>query len=666
MIKSRFVPLLAFGLLFTAFSFAADILDRTTPVPSDEPVPVLDFFRPGLFDRASLNHAGTHVAALTPFDADRTGIVIADLETNELRVIRGAQNYDVYEYHWLTNSDLLFSVSHNDLYAAGIFLGSTKGQTHIVEKFSACRLVGVPQKNPLRPLIWVRSNAYDEGRDAGVLQLDAKRALDNASSLAPSIDLARQATNSMSSYGVDASVVRSFPQPDEGIALRYLTDRSGELAYAITALEGEYSLWRLDRRKWLRCPVDFDDVTVIDTADDPDELIVLGPFQDGKPRALQRLNPITGELGEVLHQDDKYDPESVSIVRHPKTRKMLGIKIWGLRMKSIWFDATHQKVQELLDKNFRGEMVSILDCDEKQNVFLIATYSDRKPPIYHRLVLDKMSLGLIKNSAPWIDPARTVPMQMIEVKVAGGERMEGFLTLPRGASKENPVPLIALPHGGPWANDTWGWDSEAQFFASRGYAVFQPNYRGSTGYDWKFADDLWDFRKMHDDVTAGVKGLLKTGLFDSDRVAIMGTSFGGYLAVCGASFEPDLYKCAVTVAGVFDWELMINDASTKRYENSRFQFYTARLGDPKKDREKFDSISPLRHVAAIKIPLFVAHGKDDSVVNISQSKQLINELDKHTVTYEKFFASREGHGMAGIENEVDLYSAIEAFLAHNL
>ena len=241
------------------------------------------------------------------------------------------------------------------------------------------------------------------------------------------------------------------------------------------------------------------------------------------------------------------------------------------------------------------------------------------------------------------------------------------LTLPAGASKTNPPPLVVLSHGGPWIRDIWGFNGEAQFLASRGYAVLQANYRGSTGYNWMFPlEDQYDFRKMHDDVTDATKSMIASGLIDKNRIAIMGGSFGGYLAVAGVVNEPALYRCAVTIAGVFDWEQQIKDKKYGQYDSPVFGWMMRKLGDPKQNREKFDAISPGRHVDRIRVPVFVAGGKEDSTVEIQQSKRLISELEKYHVPYEKQIVGEEGHGMAHLDNEVELYTRIEAFLEKNL
>jgi len=277
---------------------------------------------------------------------------------------------------------------------------------------------------------------------------------------------------------------------------------------------------------------------------------------------------------------------------------------------------------------------------------------------------------VVPNAAPWLDPERLRPMTFLSYKNRDGVAIDGYLTLPDGASKEHPVPLVVLAHGGPWARDSWGCNGEVQFLASRGYAVFQPNYRGSSGTQWRFPEsDLWAFRKMHDDVTDGVQKLIKTGLVDPDRIAIMGASFGGYLAVSGVAHESGLYRCAVAISGVFDWEQMISDlkeAESDGYSRGSSGLVRRFLGDPKSNQEHFDEISPIHFAAQIKVPVYVAHGKSDKTASVEQSQRLVAELKKNGVPYQAYFQRDEAHGMAKFEHRVRLYTEIEAFLAKNL
>ena len=146
----------------------------------------------------------------------------------------------------------------------------------------------------------------------------------------------------------------------------------------------------------------------------------------------------------------------------------------------------------------------------------------------------------------------------------------------------------------------------------------------------------------------------------------MGGSFGGYLALAGVVNEPSLYRCAVTISGVFDWEQLINEKKYDKFSSPEYSRLVLKLGDPKKDKAKFDAIAPVRHMDQCHVPVFVSHGGDDPVADIGQSKRLISELEKNNIPHETVIVGSEGHGMHHIDNQVELYTRIEAFLAKNL
>ena len=641
-------------------------LDRTTPVPESQPIPIQDFFRPRVLETPSLNPAGTHIAAIITGNEDKHLLLTYELATKQIDRISGNGDKDIYQFVWLDDRRLLYSLSNFKLVALGLFAGEAGrlSDSYPLLQYYGARLIAVPAGNRNRPLIWMSRDQLDTGKDLGPANIKADLKTGHLVNL-----LAANITDAdflEARENNDKHIITRYPQPTDGMCVGYLADKNGNLEFAYTSAAGLLALSHLANDRWTRCPVDLEAIDVLGCGNQPGQLVVLGPRQEGKPRAVQFMDAVTGRLGEVLLQDNDYDFVG-GLFRDPVTRDVVGVNYQRNGPRSVWFDESYRKLQKAVDGLFPGHVARILDCDDSGRIFLVGTYSDREPTVYSWVDWNKQSAGLIKQSAPWIDPKRMQPVNILKFKTGDGRHLDAYLTLPAGTSKGKPAPLVVLPHGGPWVRDNWGFDGEAQFLASRGYAVLQPNYRGSPGYGWMFPEeDDYAFLKMHDDVTAATKTALASGYIDPHRVAIMGGSFGAYLALCGVTHEPDLYRCAVTIAGVFDWRQMLRQEKFYQYDLPYYARLLRKLGDPNKDPARFDAISPVRMVNKIRVPVFVAHGKDDFVADIEQSKQLVAELSKYNVPHETLFVGGEGHGMAHLDAEVELYERIEAFLAKNL
>ena len=226
--------------------------------------------------------------------------------------------------------------------------------------------------------------------------------------------------------------------------------------------------------------------------------------------------------------------------------------------------------------------------------------------------------------------------------------------------------MVVNPHGGPWVRDHWGFDSEVQFLANRGYAVFQMNYRGSTGYGRSFLEasyKQWGL-KMQDDIIDGVNWLIGQGIADAKRVAIYGGSYGGYATLAGLAFTPDVYACGVDYVGVSNLLSFMN--TIPPYWRPMLEMMHEQVGDPEADRAQLEATSPALHADQIKAPLFVAQGANDPRVNKAESDQMVEALRQRGVEVEYMVKENEGHGFANEENRFDFYRAMERFLAKYL
>ncbi len=258
-------------------------------------------------------------------------------------------------------------------------------------------------------------------------------------------------------------------------------------------------------------------------------------------------------------------------------------------------------------------------------------------------------------------------MQPIHYKSSDGLDIPAYLTLPKGFPAKN-LPVLIVPHGGPWARDTWGYNGMAQFFANRGYAVLMPNFRGSTGYGKKFlnaGNGEWG-RKMQDDITWGVKYLVAQGIADPKRVGILGGSYGGYATLAGVAFTPDVYKAAVDIVGPSNL-LTLLDSIPPYWEAARKTMY-ARMADPGTPQGKqwLAERSPLTQASKIKTALMVVQGANDPRVNRAEAEQVVIALRDRGFPVEYVLAPDEGHGFARPVNNMAMYMAAEKFLAKHL
>ena len=627
----------------------------------------MDFFRPRMLSQPVLNPSGTYIAAIVTAGEDKHELMIYGLADQMIETVGGATDKDIHNAHWLNDSRIIFSLSSQKLFGLGLLaanVGDLRSAYPLLQ-YSGASLVSIPLKNRLRPLVWNRFD-IEIDKDLGV------SAINSGITTGKIVDLRSATIVNTRSAAMDVRdnnakhILTTYPLPPEGITYHYGVDKEGELAYCYTSDHGNLAMFRLADKQWIKCPVDLEQIDIEGAGNEQGQLWVTGPRQDGKPRALQLMDAATGQLGDVVLQDQTYDFNGW-LYRNPATGDVLGAIFDRTMPQVFWFNEEYQALQKNLDGMFPGLVVRILDSDTKHKIFLVSTHSAKQPVIYSWVDLEKRKSGLFKNSTPWIDPARMQEMKMIKFKTRDGRRLDAYLTFPAGATKENPPPLVVLPHGGPWVRDTWGFDGEVQFLVSHGYAVMQPNYRGSTGYGWMFPqEDEWDFLKMHDDVTDATKTLMASGLIDKNRVGIMGASFGGYLAISGVAHEPDLYRCAVTNAGVFDWALQVQSEKYDQFDLPYYGRMIKKLGDPKTAPKKFATMSPINFVDKIRVPVFVAGGKEDQTVELQQSRRLVSALDKNNVPYEKLFIGGEAHGMAYLKDEVELYDRIIAFLDKNL
>ncbi|MGH8480879.1 MAG: alpha/beta hydrolase family protein [Nevskiaceae bacterium] len=309
---------------------------------------------------------------------------------------------------------------------------------------------------------------------------------------------------------------------------------------------------------------------------------------------------------------------------------------------------------------FPGQRVRLAGTTLDGLKLLVRVEADRSPGGYYLLDEATRKLSFLAPARRWIDPRLMQPMAAVAVKARDGVQVPAYLTA-RDGLKTRKAPLVVLPHGGPHGiRDYWVWNPEVQLLASRGYAVLQVNYRGSSGYghDFEFAGYRNWGRKIQQDIADATRWAIAEGIADPARICIYGGSFGGYSALMSAAQEPDLYRCAVGAAGPYDLETMVSDSDVADFQIGR-TFMREALGT---DKAELREQSPVTHASRIKAALLLAHGTRDKRVPFKHARLMREALDRAGKPYEWLEYAGEEHGFFSDENELDFYTKLLAFL----
>ncbi|MEM9173555.1 MAG: alpha/beta fold hydrolase [Pseudomonadota bacterium] len=325
-------------------------------------------------------------------------------------------------------------------------------------------------------------------------------------------------------------------------------------------------------------------------------------------------------------------------------------------------DTKHHRLWKRLHLSFPDQHIRIGDVTDDGLTALVTVISDKQPPRYFLLDTEAFTARYLFDSRPAINAEEMRPRESFWIEARDGIEFQLYVTKPEG---EGPFPTVMVIHGGPHGpRDTWSYDLEAQMLASKGYAVVQPNYRGSGGFGYQFERSgyrRW-YLEMQDDVTDATLWAIDQGIADPERTCIYGGSYGGFATMAGVTKEPDLYACGFAFVGVYDLELMLTRGDIPDFESGR-TFLTQALG---RDKDDLKARSPANHVANIKADLYVAHGKADQRVPVVQYYNLLEKLDQANIPYESLLVSREGHGFYKLENRVKYYNELLNFLDNSI
>jgi dipeptidyl aminopeptidase/acylaminoacyl peptidase len=381
------------------------------------------------------------------------------------------------------------------------------------------------------------------------------------------------------------------------------------------------------------------------------------------------LYVMSAENGSLARPFYVHDTDDVADVRvDPYTNRVVGAGVVG--EEPVFFDTQLAEQQKLVNEAFPGESPRLVSWSQDRSRFVLSTDRRDRAPAFYLYDAREGSAKQIASTYVGLDRSRLPPRQPYRYKARDGVEIPGYLTRPLDAT--GAVPLVVLPHGGPAARDTGGFDWIAHFLASRGYAVLQPNFRGSGGFGkaWEQAGHgQWGVGVMQHDVTDGVAALVSAGIADAERVCIVGASYGGYAALAGAAFTPELYRCAAAIAGVSDLRGMLQSTQNRMGGfSATLSYWRLAMGvdEGREATERLRAASPIEHVADVRAPVLLIHGRDDTVVPIIQSRDMAAALQGAGKTVEVVELEGEDHWLSGAKTRLATLQALDAFLAKHL
>jgi dipeptidyl aminopeptidase/acylaminoacyl peptidase len=602
-------------------------------------IPIADFFKNPEKSFYRLSPDGKYVSYLKPYK-DKQNLFIQSLTDGSERMVTSFEDFSIRpDYFWTYDNQLVFnkgSVDFDSLKMYAINLASLKVRSILsLGKVKA----GLLNRNKQRPdVITIKMNNRDPA-NFDIYRLNIK-------------------TGELNPYLVNpGNITEWFPDADGKIRLVKASDGVNETI-----------LYRPDDKVPFKPIIENNfknSVKPIAFTGVKNYFYALSNVNRDKT-ALVEINAEDGEEQKTIFGCSKAD---VLNVEYSRNKQRIEFASWeeAKPHKHFLIPAIANLYHSLqLRPQLKGNEIRVIDRDSAENKFILSTYTDRNPGSYYLYEKRSDKLTKLGDINPSLVPAELCAMQAIAYKARDGLLINGYLTLPQGNKRTN-LPIVVMPHDDLWRNrDSWGYDERVQFLANRGYAVFQINYRGSNGYGKAFRSA--GFKqvggKIQDDITDGVKWLIDQKIANPKKIAIFGSGFGGFSALYGVSFHPELYKCAVVQNGLINFFTYIKDAPPflKPYLKMLYEM----VGNPETDADQLRAISPVFHTDKIKVPLIIFQGAKDQRANISELNQFVRELRKRNVDVKYFLKPNERAFFRSEHTRMEMYSEIEKFLDNNM
>ena len=598
-------------------------------------VPMEDFFRNPEKSSFNISPNGEHIAYMKPWKT-RMNVFVMDIKTKVEIRLTGSEERGIYGFAWLNDNRIVYVKDDG---------GNENMHLHAVDIDGSNEIDLTPFEDVQARII----DDLEEDEDHIIIGLNKRNKQIH--------DPYRINVNNG-----DIELIAENP----GNISSWMTDHDGKLRIAITSDGVNTSILYRDSES-----DEFESILTTDFKVNVSPLfftfdnksLYVSSNRDRDKSAIFEFDINKAKEGKLIFEHKEVD---VSGLMYSRKRKILtGVRFTVAKNDMVFFDSWRENIQNHLESQFPGYEVGITSFSKDETKAVVVTYSDRSRGTYYFYDLNTDELIELGKVSPWLNEDDMAEMKPIKYKSRDGLTINGYLTLPKGSNGKN-LPVVVNPHGGPWTRDSWGYRSEIQFLANRGFAVFQMNFRGSTGYGkkfWEISFKEWG-KSMQDDITDGVKWLIDQGIADPDRVAIYGASYGGYATLAGLAFTPDLYACGVDYVGVSSLFTFMN-SMPPYWELYRTMMYEM-VGHPEKDKDLLAAASPLLHIDKIKAPLFIAQGANDPRVVKSESDQIVEALEKAGIEVPYMVKDDEGHGFYNEENQFDFYNKMEEFLVKHI
>lgn len=661
--NSSFLKRLVYSISFSATMLAS------TPSFAQEKPPAEIFFQNASINQVTMSPDGKTLGMLVATKIGRVQLATLDLATKQARVVGGFANADIGEFHWVNSDRLVFSTSDKQ---------KAQGEQRYFPGLFAINKDGSDARTLIERIWFPDSTAVSSIKTKTLSGFHSFLEVDDSPG-SESVFVTEPVFNAV--YDIEAQKlkrvntktgeVETFSRP--GKSYTWMIDHHGQPRITVTQDAGIEQIWYRDPKlnQWK--------VIAESKFFGGDNFEPFDFGVDGSLYVLDRQNTDKTALYRFDLEKNAIDPTPVvaidgydfsgSLVGDLAKGKITGIRYQNDAYTTLWLDPQMKKVQAAVDALLPATInqISIPRLGLAKTV-LVRAYSDVQPSLYLIFNIETNQLELIGSAMPAIDATKMAMQDMIRYKAKDGLEIPAYLTLPQGGKKN--LPMIVLVHGGPYVRGaSWGWDAQVQFLASRGYAVLQPEFRGSTGFGFKHFQAGWKQwgLAMQEDIADGARWAIAQGIADPKRICIAGASYGGYATLMGLAKNPELFQCGVNWVGVTDMNLMYQSNWTND-SSELWQKYgmPMMVGDPVADAKQLTETSPVELADKIKQPVLLAYGAVDRRVPIEHGRSFYAKAKKTNSNVEWIQYNEEGHGWALPQTRVDFWTKVEKFLEKSI